>query len=299
MTPWTKVAGLLHSSHDPPVTNTTEPVFVVGTGRNGTRSIFRMLRGNPRIEAHHEYGCENIQKIACLFSMDLLRRDQAIEAVRAHYASAIRYSEKAIWLDSSNKASWVIDLLKEAFPRSRFIHLTRDPRRVVPSYYYKLREEMYDDKSVVALAHWIDAGCPADLVPPSEKKYWWRLQLTPDHKVSSVEHQRSRFERCCVHWDVITRTIEASFARLDPATACTVRLEDLITDPQRIRDFLTFLGLDHSPFYYEFLQKPRNVFLPLEFNCTPPQLETLMTICGEQAATLGYRLTDPIPSVDY
>lgn len=169
------------------------PVFVVGSGRNGTRSIFRMLRGNARIEAHHEYRCENIQKISCLYSMGLLEEDQALPQVRDHYLSALNFCKKNIWLDSSNKASWIIPLLKEAFPASTFIHIVRDPRRVVPSYYYKLREEMYDDSSVMALANWIDRGHLQQDAPPIEKKYWWRLELDESRKVSSSEYLRNRF----------------------------------------------------------------------------------------------------------
>ena len=65
----------------------SKPLFIVGSGRNGTRSIFRMLRGNSKIDANHEYMCENIQKIACLYSMGLLKKNKCKEKVFEHYFS--------------------------------------------------------------------------------------------------------------------------------------------------------------------------------------------------------------------
>ena len=275
------------------------PIFVVGTGRNGTRSIFRMLRGNTRIEAHHEYGCENIQKISCLYSMGLLNKDRALPLVREHYFAAINYCEKDIWLDSSNKASWIIPLLKDVFPASRFIHITRDPRRVVPSYYFKLREEMYDVKSTMKLAKWIDSGYHDEDAPPVEKKYWWKLQLDETCKVSSSEYQRSRFERCCLHWSSVIQEITKAFTKIPQSSNLTIRLEDLVSDNNTMQLLLDFLGLEYSDFYSQFLQKPRNVFLPLEFNCTYTQLKTLREYCDHDAKSLGYQLSDPLPTVTY
>lgn len=275
------------------------PVFVVGSGRNGTRSIFRMLRGNGLIDAHHEYRCENIQKIACLYSMGLLEKDQALLKVREHYLSALHYCEKNIWLDSSNKASWVIPLLKEAFPASSFIHIVRDPRRVVSSYYYKLREEMYDDKSVMALANWIDKGQPQEHAPPIEKKYWWRLELDETSRVSSTEYKRSRFERCCLHWASVTKEITKAFAEIPESFHLTLRLEDLVSNENTLYLLLDFLGLKYSEFYSDFLQKPRNVFLPLEFNCTNLQLSTLESYCNAEAKRLGYQLSDALSPIQY
>jgi len=276
-----------------------KPVFVVGTGRSGTRSIFRMLRGNSRIEAHHEYGCESIQKVACLFSMGLITKAEALEKVYNHYHAAIDYCEKDLWLDSSNKASWIIPLLKEIFPSAAFIHVTRDPRRVVPSFYYKLREEMYDDKSVMALAHWVDSGYSENTSPPLEKKYWWKLELDDNLKVTSSEYSRSRFERCCLHWSNIVEQVNTSFSILPASSSLTMGLEALVTDKTSVEHFLDFLDLSYNDFYYDFIQKPRNVFLPLEFNCTHAQLLILHQYCHAAARRLGYNLSAELRSMAY
>ena len=41
----------------------TEIRFIVGTGRSGTRTMFRMLTGAGEVEIHHEYNVLMVQKI--------------------------------------------------------------------------------------------------------------------------------------------------------------------------------------------------------------------------------------------
>ena len=78
------------------------------------------------------------------------------------------------WGDSSNKLSWLIPDLAALFPEARFVHLVRDGRKVASSYFHKLGDECYDDRSTAILqAHYDDPDThPA---PPPEKKYWWPL----------------------------------------------------------------------------------------------------------------------------
>ena len=276
----------------------SKPLFIVGSGRNGTRSIFRMLRGNSKIEAHHEYMCENIQKISCLYSMGCISKEECKEEVFRHYFSAINYSRKEIWLDSSNKASWIIDILAEVFPDSRFIHLIRDPRRVVPSFYYKLREEMYDDESVRCLADWINNGMNKNETPPLEKKYWWKLK-TNFSIVDENEISLSRFEKVCRHWLEINKCIDSSLLKISKDRYSVFTLEELVKSKESLNLFLIFLDLEPTNYYFDFLQKPRNVFLPLEFNCTKDQEIILKRICEEKGSEYGYDLEKKLPLINY
>ena len=50
-----------------------QPVFIVGTGRSGSRSIFRMLSGSENLEIHHEYCCTHIQKYSALYQIIMVR----------------------------------------------------------------------------------------------------------------------------------------------------------------------------------------------------------------------------------
>ena len=55
-----------------------QPVFIVGTGRSGSRSIFRMLSGSENLEIHHEYCCTHIQKYSALYHMGLISEEEII-----------------------------------------------------------------------------------------------------------------------------------------------------------------------------------------------------------------------------
>ena len=89
------------------------------------------------------------------------------------------YCEKEHWGDSSNKLSWLIPELAELLPQAKFVHLVRDGRKVASSYFHKLADECYDDRSTAILRAHVDdpLGAPP---PPPEKKYWWPLPRTDD-----------------------------------------------------------------------------------------------------------------------
>ena len=70
-----------------------QPVFIVGTGRSGSRSIFRMLSGSENLEIHHEYCCTNIQKYSALYHMGLISEEEIINQINKIYKPAVKYSE--------------------------------------------------------------------------------------------------------------------------------------------------------------------------------------------------------------
>ena len=63
--------------------------------------------------------------------------------------------------------------------------------------------------------------------------------------------------------------------------------------------FLKFLELKPTNYYFDFLQKPRNVFLPLEFNCTKDQELLLKNICSIKAKEYSYDLDKKLASIKY
>ena len=121
----------------------TQPVFVIGTGRCGTRAIYKMLLGTPGVEVHHEYLLTHIQQLAALYSMGISSRGDAQQALELLYGAAVELSDAAIWVDCSNKASWLIEPLRDIFPNARFVVLYRDGRKVTSSFFHKLAAEVY------------------------------------------------------------------------------------------------------------------------------------------------------------
>lgn len=263
----------------------TKPVFIVGSGRSGTRTLFRMLSGMNGIEIHHEYAVPEMQKIACLYFMGKISEIEVMSALDMNHGAAIEYSNSSVWADSSNKLLWIIDVLSKKFPNAKFLGVVRDGRKVVPSYYYKLREEMYDDESVLKLRGWLNGDFVRS--PPAEKKYWWNI---PNNSQPWGKEFLSfnRFQRVCYHWAFANSLMKAKFKELDNTKSMIVRLEDLKSDKKILAQTIDFIGIKFDDFFTQYLEKPRNVFYPVNYKLTEEQKIQFNQICGKTMSEFGY-----------
>jgi hypothetical protein len=263
----------------------TTPVFIVGTGRSGSRTFFRMLSGAPEIDIHHEYAVHQTQRLAALYFMRQIESSYVKQKIGEMHGAAIHYSHAKTWIDSSNKLSWLIDPLSKQFPESRFLAVIRDGRKVVSSFYYKLREEMYDDDSTMMLQKWLDNTKSA--MPPAEKPIWWNI---PQNGQPWREEfpTFNRLQRVAYHWAECNRVILESFSSISSDRVKIVKLEELRQDSSLLEETLSFLGVPMDESYISYLQTPRNVFLPLDFQLTKGQLSLFNEICEPMMQTFGY-----------
>ena len=263
----------------------TIPVFVVGSGRSGTRMIAKLLAGHAGIEAHHEYLCTHIQRPACLYHMGLIDREAVKREFMTCHGAGILYSQADYFVDSSNKLSWLIEPIMELFPNARFIHLVRDGRKVTSSFLHKLTSECYDDASTQALAACLDK--PDSLPPPPEKKYWWNIPRPgqPFHEAFAGFDQ---FQRMVYHWVESNRVILDAFAALPDDQKLFVKLEDLTTDKAVLTRFLAMFGIDYDDAFFDLLQKPQGVFFPMDFALTAKQSAQFREIAWDMMERLQY-----------
>lgn len=268
------------------MTRDTRPVFVIGSGRCGTRSIYKMLSGTPGVEIHHEFECTHIQRAAALYAMGKMPRDELKLALTDVYGGALFYSNDPVWIDCSNKASWTIDVLHELFPTARFVVLIRDGRKVVASFFNKLSQEIYDDESVSKLAGWLAA--PENVPrPPPEKKYWWNIPQ-PGQPFAEEFSSFNQFQRICYHWQRCNQEIMTQLRRLSVDSWHTAKLEEISTDVDRLKAAIDFMGLPYDPAYFEALQTPQNVFFPMDFQLNKEQQVLFDEICSPMMQELGY-----------
>jgi len=274
----------------------TTPVFILGSGRCGTRALFKLFSGIPEIEVHHEYCCTHIQPAAVEYFMGLMTRLEVREKIRELHGAAIYYSPAKSWIDCSNKLSWIIRPLYELFPDAKFVHLTRDGRKVVSSFYHKLSPEIYDDTSVQVMTEWLKNPNPPK--PPPEKKYWWNIPQ-PGQPFYEEFPAFNQFQRICYHWREVTRIIGESFSVLPPMKTMRVKIEDLTSSRAALKTLLDFLSIDYQEHFYEALQRPEGVFFPMDFKLTPEQLEQFKAITGDTMQRLGYDLKSELYEVKY
>ena len=273
-----------------------EPIFIVGSGRSGTRMIYKLLSGIPHIEIHHEYLCTHIQQLAALYHMHVISQQTVKEKLLELYGAAIYYSRAKHWIDSSNKLSWVIEPLFELFPSAKFVNITRDGRKVASSYFHKLSDEMYDDESVRVMQEWLKHQDRVPM-PPPEKRYWWNIPRGDDPFADEFP-LFDQFERACYQWVEANRVILETFEKIPKEQKLWVKLENLVKDKSVLEEFLAFFGVNYEEHYYEFLQTPQNVIFPIDFRLTGNQAKQFDRIASVMMAKLGYAGIEEY-SVDY
>lgn len=268
----------------------TQPLFIIGSGRCGTRTFYKMLSGVPDLEIHHEYVCTHVQKVAALYYMGCIDKPEAMRRMAGLHGAAVYYSPAGTWADASNKLSWLIEPLVELLPDARFLFLTRDGRKVVSSFYYKLDKEMYDNRSTDVLRRWLED--PALPEPPPEKKYWWNIPRSGQFRAEEFPAY-NRYQRVCWHWTEVNQRILRDLDRfVSPSRWFQVKLEAFTREPAQLRETLEFLGVEYDEDYREYLKTPQNVLFPVDFRLTEEQMAWFREICDPMMRRLGYEEED-------
>ncbi len=268
------------------MSDVTQPFFVVSSGRSGTAMLHKALSVEPGVEMHHEYMVQIAQPLAVRRYLGLVEAPEALKIVGETHVAAVGYSEAGHWGDSSNKLSWLIPELAKALPSAKFVHLVRDGRKVAGSYFRKLGDECYDDRSTRILqAHYDNpAHAPA---PPPEKKYWWPVPRRNDPAARAFRCF-NQFERICWHWAEVNRVILNELARLPAGRQMFVRLEDLHEEPGAVQHVYDFLGLPFSDAAFAAFARPHNVNRPEDRLLAPAERIRFDAIAGGMMERLGY-----------
>jgi hypothetical protein len=254
----------------------TEPFFIVSSGRSGTAMLHKALSAAGDIEMHHEYMVHIVQPLAVKRRCGLIDSAEAMGVLDGTHAAAIRVSDAARWGDSSNKLSWLIPELAALVPNARFVHLVRDGRKVAGSYFRKLGDECYDDRSTRLLQRFLDGEGP---MPPPEKKYWWPPPPDPAF---------DQFQRIAWHWAEVNSVILSSLEKLPPSRRLFTRLEDLQASAHQVRALFRFLNLPCRDGISAMFARPHNVNRPEDKLLDTGQREQFETIAGDMMAVLGY-----------
>jgi Sulfotransferase family len=262
----------------------TRPFFIVSSGRSGTAMLHKALSDAGGVEMHHEYMVNIVQPLAVRRYLGLADGEEARRILEATYASAIRYSEAPRWGDSSNKLSWLISDLAALLPEARFVHLVRDGRKVAGSYFNKLSDECYDDRSTEVLRAHVERDTPA---PPPEKKYWWPLPR-PEDPLHEAFKSFDQFGRIAWHWAEVNRVIMDALAELGDERQMFVRLEDMLESPALTRSLFAFLELPWRDEHFRVFARPHNVNRPEDRPLSDAQRASFERIAQPMMDLLGY-----------
>ncbi len=246
--------------------------------------LHKALSAVPEVEMHHEYMVQLIQPLAVRRYMGLIGTEETRAVLRQTYGAALHYCEKTFWGDSSNKLSWLIPDLAALFPHAKFVHLVRDGRKVTGSYFNKLGDECYDDRSTAVLRAHVEDNAP---VPPPEKKYWWPLPRRDAPNVNDFRTYR-QFDRIAWHWAEINRVILNDLVAIPAEQKRCVKLEELRETPEVLESLFAFLGLSCSDALFAMFQRPHNVNRPQDQLLSDDQRARFAAIAGPMMTRLGY-----------
>jgi hypothetical protein len=264
----------------------TIPVFILGSGRSGTFQMVKLLEAAGSVEAHHEYLFESTLKPAVLHRMGAVDKASVKSLLTTMHKAAVHYSEAAYWVDSSNALPWIVEPLYETFPDARFIHLLRDGRKVVSSFYNKFTEVMYDDRSVGIVNDWL-ADPTRTIEPPAEKKYWRPFPM-PGEPFAAEFPSFDRFQRLCYYWQDCNLRIKRSLEHVPAAQQTTLYLEDVVSQQSALEQFLSIFDLNYDQRYMDMLKRPVNVHIPKNFPFTETQYAQFEAIAGDTMRAFGY-----------
>ncbi len=264
-----------------------ELVFILGSGRSGTKMAAKLFAGVEHIESHHEYVRDAYQREAALYFMGLLEKAQMATRLRAIYGAAAFYSPARYFIDSSNKLSWVTDVLVDAFPTAKFVHLTRDGRKVASSFFHKLGGHVYSDRGVAALLAWL--ANPSQPMPPPPEEFWW--VIPQEGQPFNAEFPAfDQFQRCCYQWAESNRAIADALAKVPAERRMTIKLEELTAEPGEVKRLLDFVDIPFDDSFVQVLSRPQHVYVPLDYPLTAEQSAQFAAIGAPMMQRLGYDL---------
>lgn len=264
----------------------TTPIFILGSGRSGTLQMVKMLEQIDGIESHHEYLFENILKPAVMHRMGIVSEEDIKSLLKLTHSPAVCYSKNKIWVDSSNALPWIIKPLYEIFPNAKFIHLLRDGRKVVSSFYHKFTEEMYADECVDILNKWLEN--PGLYMEPSPEKKYWRPIPMAGEKYSKEFDMFSRFERLCYYWRDCNLQIKNALQVVPEAQQLTIHLEEVVSDQPSLAKFLEMFGVEFDERYLRILKRPVNVAIPKNYLLTDREVDSFNRIASDAMNIFGY-----------
>lgn len=197
----------------------SEPVFVLSTGRSGTKYLTEILRHINVASVHHaphpelivyskkayERGSEEFELFKSIF--DASRIELISDAFLRH----------AIYIETNNRISFFAPHINALFPRAKFIHLVRDPALFCRS---GMRRNWYTGTT----QH--DAG-----------------RIVPLEKTGIDFNTLDRFEKIAWLWNETNQFIQDFLNTIDPTRWIMLRAEDMFNNKTRIRQILNFCSI--------------------------------------------------------
>lgn len=271
------------------VSNKTKPIFILGSGRCGTFQISKIFDEYENASAHHEFLFDNILESCVLYKMERISKSDVKNLILSTHMAEVNLTNDDVWIDSSNALPWIADVLLEIFPDAKFVHLIRDGRKVVSSFFNKFQTVMYHEDYVKKQKNWLDNPHNA-IKPPPYKNYWRPLPGYGKNFLNAFP--KDRFEHLCWYWGEINLHIDNFKDSVNQNNYLEIKLENLVNDINYFESFINFMDLEYKPELFKKIERPLNVAEPKNYILSLEEKIKYDNICGEVAQKFGYHDKD-------
>ena len=251
-----------------------EALFVLSTGRVGTRTVARLLGMAPKVLAFHEplpklYVFNKLAYCADNHEGPREALLQGFKEARGIYLRPCTRTGRR-YVETSPQVTFLAPLVAQALPNAKFVHLIRDPRQVVRS---GVRRGWYG-------GHMQDS-----------------TRITPlGGQPAATWGQWEQLQKLAWLWQETNRYIEAFTSRLDSGQYTRVFSENLFNGNERTLTKL-FSMLDSEPppgrkvksVLDTKMNAQKTGACPEVSSWTPAQKQRVWDIAGPLAERYGYR----------
>ncbi len=213
-----------------------KPVFVVSTGRSGTKLLTKLLNMSKIGNVFHELKPNMIFSSKLAYEMNLNINSKKIAYLSARY-DALKQSflEDKRFVETNNRNSFFISALYSLFPNAKFIHLIRHPGDFVRS---GLNRNYYNGNEN-------DDG---------------RITPRKNDKIFNIWNDLDDLEKIAWLWNTTNTFIKSESKNIDFENFLSIRSEDLFSDVKiynRICSFLNCPPMSEKKIF-NIIKKPIN-----------------------------------------
>ena len=156
---------------------------------------------------------------------------------------------------------------------------------MVSSFFNKLKNECYDDKSFNVMNLWVNSPNEYPKSAVMRKNIGGMYIKTTLNMIPLCSTINLKESHIIIN---INFTIEKNLELIKGENKFFVRLEDLVTDEEKLQSMISFLGLDYNSSLLEILKKPHNVNVPVNFSLSEEQNKSFFKIAGKMMSNYGY-----------
>ncbi|MEZ5334599.1 MAG: sulfotransferase [Methanolobus sp.] len=196
--------------------DTFEPVFVLSTGRTGTKFSSLLLNKSKLVDSYHEPepSLQHFCDFAYHNQKQSLTLNKMFDAARMELILNT-YIKNKIYVETNQCMAFYAPEISKLFKRSKFVHLKRHPGDFTRS---AIRKGWYKSDSI-----W-ESG----RIKMNDEKHWSNM---------------GQVEKLGWLWTATNEFIEDFQKTIAPSRMVSIKMEEMTTDPEKVLELFNFVGV--------------------------------------------------------